>query len=383
MGLQVRIPFFFEWIVEFRRSSLYNCQFMFVLIPPHCLAGTGKSHSLFGTDEQPGAIALAAHYLLSNVSSKNDDNDNTNDDASTTLLVLRVSSYEVDGKTCRDLLGNHEPLTVRIDEHGMAQLRHVDGSGPLTRQVVSTTDEFQSLQSTLQTSRRVGRSTVHVASSRTHAIVDFEIVDANVIRLEQTIEEKHAAYIAISNAKDDALMVQIEEAYKRDGAGAVVNGVPLGDLVRQHGLPSEEALQALRDARTALTEYIQQSSHKALLGSFSFIDMAGNDWEQATTMQTSQAKKEHAEINTSLLAVKECFRAMQQQKTHVPYRRSHLTKILKRHLDSHSSNCVMLTTIYPSCGSSNDNGDDKEVRLKQTMNTLLYASSIATRSKVR
>lgn len=355
-----------------------SCSYSFYNIT---FTGTGKSYSLFGTTDHPGSIVLAAHYLLTNLSLKNDENDDTS-----TKLVLRVSSYEVDGKNCRDLLGNHEPLTVRIDEHGMAHLRHVNGSGPLTRQVVTTADDFQTIQSALQTSRRVGKSTVHDASSRTHAIVDIEIVDANVIRLEQTIEEKHAAYIDISNAKDDALLVQIEEAYKRDGAEAMIDGVPLGDLIQQHGLPSEEALQALRDARSALTEYLQQpSSNKALLGSFSFIDMAGNDWEQATTIQTSQAKKEHADINTSLLAVKECFRAMQQPKKsrHVPYRRSHLTKILKRHFDSQtSSNCVMLTTIYPSFINDDEN-NDKDMRLKQTMNTLLYASSIATRSKVR
>ena len=128
------------------------------------------------------------------------------------------------------------------------------------------------------------------------------------------------------------------------------------------------------EARRVLKERTD-ASHPAYSGSFSFIDMAGNDWEQACTVQTKQARKEHATINASLLAVKECFRAMTSapttnRKQHIPFRRSVLTQILQRHFVGQTgANCIMLTTIYPQ--------GEKPTTLKQTMNTLRYASSIS------
>jgi hypothetical protein len=53
-------------------------------------------------------------------------------------------------------------------------------------------------------------------------------VNAEILTLKQRIEDKHGAYVEISNHKDDVLRNTIEEAYKRDGGPvAVVDGVPL------------------------------------------------------------------------------------------------------------------------------------------------------------
>jgi Kinesin motor domain len=336
-------PMLAEWLEEGHNGSLFAYGF----------TGTGKSYSLFGTLENPGGIWLSAQYLLEHLPP---------------CTKLRVSFYEVDGKYCKDLLAD-VPLTVRVDEQGAVHLRKVDGSGPLKRVVLQTPQEFKVLWEQAQKTRRVGSSTIHDASSRTHAVVDLEIVDCRIVELEELLEARHAEYVAISNAKDDVLKGQIEEAYKTDGINAMVNGRPMREIVRELGQPHEESLQSLEEARRMLEQYKTSSnSPAALRGSLSLIDMAGNDWEQAMTVQTAQAKKEHSDINTSLLAVKECFRAMQQGKRHIPFRRSCLTQILKRHFGSTNSNCVMLATIYPR---------QEEVTVKQTMNTLLYASSIA------
>lgn len=332
------LPLLTQWLEQGQHGAMFAYGF----------TGSGKSFSLFGTDEKPGSIVLAAHYLLQRLSLLGDKEDSTR--------MLRVSIYEVDGKHVKDLL-TEEPLTVRVDEHGSVNIRRKDNLGPLTRVTLQTVEEFQAIWNTAASSRRVGSSTIHDASSRTHAVVDLEIIDEEVLRLETQVEEKHANYIEVSNNKDDVLRVKIEEAYKRgDSADTLIDGVSLMEMMMQLGLPSKEASEELRKSRQALLDY-KASQIPCFSGSFSMIDMAGNDWEQAMTVQTKQAKKEHSDINSSLLAVKECFRAMQKQARHIPYRRSSLTQILKRHFDP-SSNCTMLTTIYPR--------QEEEITLKQT-----------------
>lgn len=71
-----------------------------------------------------------------------------------------------------------------------------------------------------------------------------------------------------------------------------------------------------------------------------------------------------AEINKSLLALKECIRALDQNKNHTPFRGSKLTLVLK---DSFTGNCrtVMIGNISPSSQSS-----------EHTLNTLRYADRV-------
>jgi hypothetical protein len=91
-----------------------------------------------------------------------------------------------------------------------------------------TTASGKGIYNRSSASRRVGRSIIHDASSRTHAMVDLAPVHAEILTLEQRIEDKHGAFVEISDHKDDVLRDTIEEAYKRDGGlVAVVDGVPL------------------------------------------------------------------------------------------------------------------------------------------------------------
>lgn len=57
----------------------------------------------------------------------------------------------------------------------------------------------------------------------------------------------------------------------------------------------------------------------------SFIDLAGSERGADTIDQNKQTRMDGAEINKSLLALKECIRALDLEKKHLPFRGSKLT----------------------------------------------------------
>jgi kinesin family protein 2/24 len=52
----------------------------------------------------------------------------------------------------------------------------------------------------------------------------------------------------------------------------------------------------------------------------SFIDLAGNERGADTIDSNKQTRMDGAEINKSLLALKECIRALDLEKKHLPFR---------------------------------------------------------------
>lgn len=57
----------------------------------------------------------------------------------------------------------------------------------------------------------------------------------------------------------------------------------------------------------------------------SFIDLAGSERGADTNESGKVRRIDGAEINKSLLALKECIRALDQAKKHLPFRGSKLT----------------------------------------------------------
>ena len=99
---------------------------------------------------------------------------------------------------------------------------------------------------------------------------------------------------------------------------------------------------------------------KSVFTKISFIDLAGNERGADHMDQNKQTRIDGAEINKSLLTLKECIRSLDQGKTHTPFRGSKLTMVLK---DSFIGYCntIMICNISPNNSSS-----------ENTMNTLRY-----------
>jgi len=96
--------------------------------------------------------------------------------------------------------------------------------------------------------------------------------------------------------------------------------------------------------------------------------LAGSERGSDTKSHNRQRRTESSEINTSLLALKECIRALDSGRggaKHVPYRASKLTLILKDCFTSSLARTTMIATVSPGASSAD-----------HTINTLRYADRI-------
>jgi kinesin family protein 2/24 len=96
-------------------------------------------------------------------------------------------------------------------------------------------------------------------------------------------------------------------------------------------------------------------------GKLSFIDLAGSERGADTMDQDRQTRIDGAEINKSLLALKECIRAMDLQLDHTPFRGSKLTQVLRDSFVG-GGQVVMIANLSPSSAC-----------VEHSLNTLRYA----------
>ncbi|KAG9443784.1 hypothetical protein H6P81_015124 [Aristolochia fimbriata] len=112
-----------------------------------------------------------------------------------------------------------------------------------------------------------------------------------------------------------------------------------------------------------------ESKPAKVVGKISFIDLAGSERGADTTDNDRQTRIEGAEINKSLLALKECIRALDNDQIHIPFRGSKLTEVLRDSFVG-NSRTVMISCISPNAGSC-----------EHTLNTLRYADRVKSLSK--
>ena len=91
------------------------------------------------------------------------------------------------------------------------------------------------------------------------------------------------------------------------------------------------------------------NNKKSLYGKFSLIDLAGNERGADTSSANRQTRMEGAEINKSLLALKECIRALGRKGAHLPFRASKLTQVLRdSFIGDKAKTCMVRTRRFIS-----------------------------------
>ncbi|EGR29344.1 kinesin motor domain protein [Ichthyophthirius multifiliis] len=97
-----------------------------------------------------------------------------------------------------------------------------------------------------------------------------------------------------------------------------------------------------------------KNDQKKIVGKLIMVDLAGSERAQDCQGNSKQRKQEGAEINKSLLALKECIRQMDKGAMHVPFRGSKLTLVLRDSFlnKGFSSKIIMLACISPGSSSA-------------------------------
>lgn len=171
----------------------------------------------------------------------------------------------------------------------------------------------------------------------------------------------------------------------------------MGDLTELRAADAEDMLAVIETGNANRTTHATESndvssrSHAIcqvslrdpasgkLAGKLSLIDLAGSERGADTMSNNRQRRLEGSEINKSLLALKECIRALDSNSSHVPYRASKLTLVLKDAFTRHAARTVMIACVSPAASSAD-----------HTINTLrccvcdaLYTMCMLTAAQIR
>ncbi|KAI6194645.1 Kinesin-like protein [Aphelenchoides besseyi] len=171
---------------------------------------------------------------------------------------------------------------------------------------------------------------------------------------------KRAALRIMEDNKHNVQIVGLKEQTVAS-ADEVLKLIQQGSSLRTAGQTSANANSSRSHAVFQIV--LKRYDNDAIHGKFSLIDLAGNERGADTTSSDRQTRMEGAEINKSLLSLKECIRAMGMMKDYVPFRGSKLTLVLRDSFIGRNAKTCMIATISPGLLST-----------ENTLNTLRYAN---------
>ncbi|KAJ8285391.1 hypothetical protein GJAV_G00026280 [Gymnothorax javanicus] len=184
----------------------------------------------------------------------------------------------------------------------------------------------------------------------------FEIYSGKVFDLLN----RKAKLRVLEDGKQQVQVVGLQEREVRCTED-VLKLIEVGNSCRTSGQTSANA----HSSRSHAVFQIILRRNRKMHGKFSLIDLAGNERGADTSSADRQTRLEGAEINKSLLALKECIRALGRNKPHTPFRASKLTQVLRDSFIGENSRTCMIATISPGMASC-----------ENTLNTLRYANRV-------
>lgn len=148
----------------------------------------------------------------------------------------------------------------------------------------------------------------------------------------------------LEDARQQVQVVGLQEK-PVESVDDVLKLIQTGNNIRTSGQTSANNHSSRSHAVFQLS--IKKRSNNKLRGKFSLIDLAGNERGADTSSANRQTRMEGAEINKSLLALKECIRALGRKGAHLPFRASKLTQVLRdSFIGENSRTCMVSESIF-------------------------------------
>ncbi|KAH8432464.1 kinesin family protein [Aspergillus melleus] len=344
-------------------------------------SGSGKSHTIIGYDyEHPDEFGLclaAARSLHETLEKMNAA------DTSGTQLGLGIRMYELRKNSAFDLLNGRCECFVREGADGRVNIRGQtemleDGKVRVRPIVTKACCNFEDLRRELQVGlklRATGTSSIHDQSSRTHAVLELEIVTKALLGARDAVVERQSELVPVGKRATDVYIEEHMRTLMQDADGKYI---PNPDRpLNQEAIDAAEAEKLEFEARVKKAEENEEEvfkttahHHPCIGGKLVFVDLAGSEYYDNKngigSKQTSQEKQEGRQINTDLLALKEVVRARALNQARIPFRSSPLTMVLRQHFQlSKDSYSAMILTVSPSAE-----------QFAATMNTLKYGNLV-------
>lgn len=356
-------------------------------------SGSGKTYTIIGydheNDQQLGLVFATAQNLFEQLAKINNAaNSLANGVAPPEIeFILAVRLYEVRSKLAHDLFNGGLECHIREGPDGQTHIRGATevlaGGKVRVRPIVARPcSSFAQLREAILSGldlRQRGSSEVHDESSRTHAILEMEIVDQQLLDLRTEVVEREAELVPVGKRATD---VYIEEQMKslikkEDGTYAQNPDCPLNQT-RIDEVEAEKKLYQDRvdNAEEAVAAYFSKvrSEHACVGGKYTFIDLAGAEYfdrpgnASGALKQSPQERQQGRQINSDLFALKEVIRAKATAQSRIPYRSSPLTMVLRSHFEggngTHSRSAMILTL------------SSEDVHIAATMNTVKYGNLV-------
>ena len=186
----------------------------------------------------------------------------------------------------------------------------------------------------------------------------FEIYDGKVYDLLN----KRQQLVLLEDAKNKIQVKGLSET-EANSFDKILKVIEFGNKVRS----TSPTVANDTSSRSHALCKIQIRKDKNIVGNLLLIDLAGSEKAQIGQANSRQRRLEGAEINKSLLALKECIRAIDKKGPHIPFRASKLTMVLRDSFtgSGEKSKIVMIACASPGKASTGD-----------TLNTLLYANRL-------
>lgn len=163
----------------------------------------------------------------------------------------------------------------------------------------------------------------------------FEIYSGKVFDL---LNNK-AKLRVLEDARNQVQVVGLQER-QVECVEDVLKLIHMGNSVRTSGVTSANNHSSRSHAVFQII--LKKRSTGKLHGKFSLIDLAGNERGADTSSADRVTRMEGAEINKSLLALKECIRALGRKGAHLPFRQSKLTQVLRDSFIGENSRTCMV-----------------------------------------